>query len=119
MLLLATVVFLLFLFFLIIIVFCLIKLLELYIRSLQLENIRSRYVLITGCDSGFGNLLARNLDRIGVPVFATCLTEQGMTQLHETCSSRLRAFPMDVTNEEDIQKAVQFVHDNMEPGGSM
>ena len=32
-------------------------------------------VLITGCDTGFGNLLAKRLANEGVTVFAACLTQ--------------------------------------------
>ena len=97
----------------------LLKQLDRYVRSLKLKDLHTRYVLITGCDSGFGNLLAHNLDRIGVPVFASCLLQKSAADLHEKCSSRLKAFLLDVTCDDDIQKAVAFVRDNMKTGGSM
>jgi hypothetical protein len=34
-------------------------------------------VLITGCDTGFGNELMKRLDKEGFVVFACCLTQQG------------------------------------------
>jgi hypothetical protein len=34
---------------------------------------RVKYILITGCDTGFGNLLAKRLDGRGFYVFAACL----------------------------------------------
>ncbi|MEE6471630.1 hypothetical protein FKM82_009321 [Ascaphus truei] len=42
-----------------------------------LQNLSDKYVLITGCDTGFGNLLAKQLDRRGLRVLAACLTEKG------------------------------------------
>ena len=42
-----------------------------------IEGISRRAVFITGCDSGFGNGLARHLDSLGVPVYAACLTQEG------------------------------------------
>ena len=50
-------------------------------RTPILDQIINRHVLVTGCDSGFGNLLARKLDQIGCPVFAACLTEDGAKKL--------------------------------------
>ena len=46
-----------------------------------IANYQSRgYVLITGCDSGFGRMLATELDRRGIPVIACCLTQEGLHQ---------------------------------------
>ena len=47
------------------------------IPSLSKESIRKKYVLITGCDSGFGREGAVMLDKIGLNVFATCMTREG------------------------------------------
>ena len=41
----------------------------------------TKYVLITGCDSGFGRALAIHLDSLQVPVIAGCLTSKGLDQL--------------------------------------
>ena len=54
--------------------FCLIK--QLFPRG-KLEDYHQRYVLITGCDSGFGKEAAIRLDQMGFHVFATCLTREG------------------------------------------
>ncbi|VDO74559.1 unnamed protein product [Haemonchus placei] len=49
------------------------------LKRLILEHIyidrRGKYVFITGCDSGFGRLLALKLLEMGVNVFAGCYTE--------------------------------------------
>lgn len=49
----------------------------LYRDSLEIDNITEKYVFVTGCDSGFGNLLCKKLDRKGFRVLAGCLTEKG------------------------------------------
>jgi hypothetical protein len=49
---------------------------------IPLSNLRSRAVFITGCDSGFGRLLALKLAQNGITVFAGCLTEK--VSLYET-----------------------------------
>ncbi|XP_048774972.1 retinol dehydrogenase 16-like [Ostrea edulis] len=74
-----------------------------------IENTNNRHVLITGCDSGFGNELARLLDKRGVPVFAACLTEKGTAELKKHTSSRLRVLQLDVTDQNSIHDSVEFV----------
>lgn len=74
-----------------------------------IEKITNRYVFITGCDSGFGNDLARILDKQGVPVIAGCLTEKGGADLKRKTSSRLRVVQIDVTDQTSIRNAVESV----------
>ncbi|XP_021029168.1 retinol dehydrogenase 16-like [Mus caroli] len=52
------------------------------------SHLQDKYVFITGCDSGFGNLLARQLDRRGMRVLAACLTEKGAEELRNKTSDR-------------------------------
>lgn len=66
-------------------------------------------MLITGCDSGFGNLLARQLDRKGFKVIAACLTENGAADLAAAASPRLKTLLLDVTDSTSIRSAVEFV----------
>ena len=68
-----------------------------------------RYVLITGCDSGFGNLIAKKLDQRGCHVFAACLTEKGADALKAESSERLQTVIMDVTKTESIKAAYEVV----------
>ena len=79
-------------------------------------NPSGRYVLITGCDTGFGNALAKSLDNKGCHVFATCLTTKGVDDLKASCSERLRASIMDVSNSESIEKAFDEVKECLPNG---
>ncbi|XP_006165691.1 17-beta-hydroxysteroid dehydrogenase type 6 [Tupaia chinensis] len=72
-------------------------------------QLRDKYVFITGCDSGFGNLLARQLDMRGLRVLAACLTEKGAEQLRRQTSDRLETVTLDVTKTESIVAAAQWV----------
>jgi len=74
-----------------------------------------RYVLITGCDSGFGKRAAQQLDATGCLVIGTCLTAEGASALRDVCSSRLTAVQMDVTDEASIQQAFTVVTDLLQP----
>ncbi|GBM39191.1 Estradiol 17-beta-dehydrogenase 2 [Araneus ventricosus] len=72
-------------------------------------------VFITGCDTGFGNALAKRLDSKGFHVFATCLfpAGTGATELKASCSNRLHVLHMDVTKDESVKKAFEYVKQNL------
>ncbi|XP_040281618.1 retinol dehydrogenase 7-like [Bufo bufo] len=82
-----------------------------YRYGLILENLTDKYVFITGCDSGFGNLLARQLDKRGVKVLAGCLTEKGAEDLKKETSSRVQTVTLDVTNTQSVVAAVKWASD--------
>ena len=72
-------------------------------------NIKERFVLITGCDSGFGRETAIRLDEMGACVFATCLTKEGEQSLKSVTSDKLKTFQMDVTNSQQIKDVYEEV----------
>uniref|UniRef100_A0A8C8VHE7 Uncharacterized protein n=1 Tax=Pelusios castaneus TaxID=367368 RepID=A0A8C8VHE7_9SAUR len=80
-----------------------------YRERQTVENLQDKYVLITGCDSGFGNLLARQLDVRGLRVLAACLTEKGAEQLRKATSERLQTVILDVTSTDSIAAATAWV----------
>ncbi|XP_077184877.1 retinol dehydrogenase 5 [Paroedura picta] len=75
----------------------------------MLSSFEDKYVFITGCDSGFGNLLAKSLDKKGFRVLAGCLTLKGADSLQRATSPKLRSTLLDVTSSESIRKAVDWV----------
>jgi len=72
-------------------------------------DIKGKYVLITGCDSGFGRETAIRLDKMGVCVLATCLTKEGEQSLKSVTSSKLKTLQMDVTNSRQIKEVYEEV----------
>uniref|UniRef100_A0A8C3S387 Uncharacterized protein n=1 Tax=Chelydra serpentina TaxID=8475 RepID=A0A8C3S387_CHESE len=80
-----------------------------YRERQTVENLREKSVLITGCDSGFGSLLARQLDARGLQVLAACLTPQGAEQLRKATSARLQTVILDVTRTDSIAAATAWV----------
>lgn len=70
---------------------------------------KDKYVLISGCDSGFGNLLAHELDRQQFRVFAGVLSERSLEELRKSLSSNATVFRLDVTKPEDIDQAFELV----------
>ncbi|XP_008826601.1 retinol dehydrogenase 7-like [Nannospalax galili] len=88
-------------------------LLRLYRERQVVSHLHDKYVFITGCDSGFGNLLARQLDMRGMRVLAACLTEEGAEQLSKKTSDRLETVILDVTKTESIAAATQWVKERV------
>ena len=86
-----------------------------FLWQLTVGNYERKYVFITGCDSGFGKLLAKRLDSLGFHVFAGCLTEKGIADLETSSSERLKAILLDVTKSEDISNAVKIVEESIPP----
>nr|XP_060485109.1 retinol dehydrogenase 16-like [Panthera onca] len=88
-------------------------LLRWYRERQVVSDLRDKYVFITGCDSGFGNLLARQLDLRGLRVLAACLTEKGAEQLRDQTSDRLETVILDVTKTESISAATEWVKERV------
>ncbi|KAK9407262.1 retinol dehydrogenase 3-like [Crotalus adamanteus] len=80
-----------------------------YLERQMVENLTEKYVFITGCDSGFGNQLARQLDAQGLRVLASCLTPEAAEQLEKVTSDRLKTTLLDVTNTENVAAATEWV----------
>ncbi|KAF1751292.1 hypothetical protein GCK72_017846 [Caenorhabditis remanei] len=89
------------------------------LRRFVLENFyvesSGKYVLITGCDSGFGRRLAIQLLDKRVNVFAACFTQQGISSLQNEwnlikgAKGHLYTIQLDVTNQASVDAAKQFV----------
>ena len=68
-----------------------------------------KYVLITGCSSGFGYALAVELDKRGFNVFAGVRNLQKASSLQEQLSSRSLVFTLDITKQDDIDAAYTMI----------
>ncbi|XP_045607758.1 D-beta-hydroxybutyrate dehydrogenase, mitochondrial isoform X2 [Procambarus clarkii] len=75
-------------------------------------------VVVTGCDTGFGNTLALHLDNLGFRVFAGCLQAggEGAENLKRNGSQRLHVLQMDVTKQEQVDKAAEEVKELLPSG---
>lgn len=80
-----------------------------YKDSRRVPNREDKYVYITGCDSGFGNLLARHLDTQGFNVIAGCYTEKGEDELKKVSSDRLVTFHLDVTDSKSVSETAALI----------
>ena len=88
-------------------------LLRWYRERQVVSHLPDKFVFITGCDSGFGNLLAQQLDLRGLRVLAACLMEQGAEQLRNQTSDRLQTVILDVTKTESIAAASEWVKEHV------
>uniref|UniRef100_A0A8D0HBI0 Retinol dehydrogenase 1 n=1 Tax=Sphenodon punctatus TaxID=8508 RepID=A0A8D0HBI0_SPHPU len=75
----------------------------------RMEGLNGKHIFITGCDSGFGNALAKHLDKRGFCVLAACLTEEGSRELLGCTSLALKTVILDLTDSGSIEHAVEFV----------
>ncbi|XP_043192345.1 short-chain dehydrogenase/reductase family 9C member 7-like isoform X1 [Amphibalanus amphitrite] len=76
-----------------------------------MTDLQGKAVFITGCDTGFGNSVARRLDALGLRVFAGCLFPEGegARTLQHDCSRQLTVVPCDVTSQSQVDSAVLLV----------
>ncbi|XP_068446533.1 retinol dehydrogenase 7-like [Clinocottus analis] len=73
----------------------------------------SKYVYITGCDTGFGNLLARHLDKKGFRVIASCFSEKGEEDLRKSCSGNLTTMHLDVRSKDSVDKVAAMIKEKV------
>lgn len=66
-------------------------------------------VLVTGCDTGFGNLLTRKLAAKGYHVYAGCLFSNGDGAQELAAIKNVTVLQLNVTSEEDIDAAYEAV----------
>ena len=85
-------------------------------RRPMLKDVKDKYILVTGCDTGFGNALVKRLDELGCHVLAACYTQNGAGNINMSCSSNVVTFMLDVSSEESVQSALVFVKDNLPAG---
>ena len=72
-----------------------------------------KYILISGCDSGFGHELAVRLDEQGFNILAGVLLPESVKSLTKKLSSRSNVFVVDITKDEDIDS----FYDNLQRKG--
>ncbi|CAH1774581.1 unnamed protein product [Owenia fusiformis] len=103
-------------FFYIVVGFVVYLVIDWLIRLPKVGGITKKYVLITGCDTGFGNLLAKKLDKMGCNVFAACLTEKGQKDLDDETSTRVDVFHMNVADHQSVVDGANYVKGKLPQG---
>ena len=72
-------------------------------------NPNGKYVLITGCDSGFGQTLAIRLNQQGFYILAGVLMETSISSLKTKLSTNANVFHLDITKQTDIDTVFALV----------
>ena len=75
------------------------------------------YVLtFSGCDSGFGNALAKHLSKFELKVYACCLNENsaGANELKTFPSEAIQVVQLNITKDDDVTEAKQLIKKGME-----
>jgi NAD(P)-dependent dehydrogenase (short-subunit alcohol dehydrogenase family) len=72
-------------------------------------NPNGKYVLISGCDTGFGHELAIELDKQGFNVLAGVFVLDNVISLKNKLSPKATVFRLDITKQEDIDAAYDLV----------
>ncbi|KAH7939193.1 hypothetical protein HPB52_008135 [Rhipicephalus sanguineus] len=70
-------------------------------------------VLITGCDTGFGNRLAKRLSRCRFLVFAGCLKIDSAGAEELKSLSNVKVLELDVTKQEQVDDALDSVKEHL------
>ncbi|KAL1472821.1 hypothetical protein MTO96_022726 [Rhipicephalus appendiculatus] len=73
-----------------------------------------RAVLVTGCDTGFGNLLAKRLASEKFFVYAGCLDANGDGARELSTKSNIRVLQMDVTKQDQVEEVLETVKNTLE-----
>jgi len=68
-----------------------------------------KFVLISGCDTGFGHSSAIELDKQGFHVLAGVYKSENISLLKDKLSPRATVFPLDITKSTDIDVAYDLV----------
>jgi retinol dehydrogenase-16 len=103
--------------FLVVGLFIIYKVLDRILRIPYIALYRDRYVLITGCGSGFGLETTKRLDSMGCHVFAGCRRQESVDELKKTCSDRVMPILMDVSDPDSVRKAFIYVTDRLARDG--
>ncbi|KAE9417427.1 hypothetical protein Angca_008547, partial [Angiostrongylus cantonensis] len=81
---------------------------RLFLEQLYIDYV-GKFVFITGCDSGFGRLLALRLLKMGVNVFAGCYTEVGcaniLKQGRRIGRGQIHTVQIDITDDKSVMNA--------------
>lgn len=90
------------------------------LEKLTVSGLSQKPVFISGCDSGFGQLLALKLVENGIPTFAGCFTQEGKEDLEK----RVKYYPghlwtvsIDVTDNKSVRDAGEFVKQHLNGKG--
>ncbi|KAM6129570.1 LOW QUALITY PROTEIN: dehydrogenase/reductase SDR family member 9-like [Pterocles gutturalis] len=84
---------------------------------MKVTNLPGKYIFITGCDTGFGNMAAKIFDKKIFHVFASCLTETGDKELKAVTLKQLQTVLLDVRDSDRVKKVAARVKAEVQSEG--
>lgn len=75
----------------------------------KLVDGKGKAVLVTGCDTGFGHLLSKNLARLGFYVYAGCLDENSVGARELRNLAEVKVLQLDVCSEKEVNDAATTI----------
>lgn len=84
-------------------------------RSNQREEASGKCILITGCDSGFGELLTQSASKAGFTIVAACYTDAGARRCD--AKENVTGVVADLTTRKGRMKVVAVTKEVCEPFG--
>ncbi|KAH7699595.1 CBN-DHS-20 protein [Aphelenchoides avenae] len=86
---------------------------------IPVPDLEKRAIFVSGCDTGFGRLLALKCAEYGILCYAGCLTPEGQSRLEKETAhlkTPVVTVPLDVTSDESVNKAAEFVTKDLPKG---
>lgn len=80
-------------------------------------DVSGKYVLITGCDTGFGYDTALTLSQQDLYVFAGCLTQDGVVRLNNDSNFNGNALLMDICNYDNVDNVKKIIEEKVGNNG--
>ena len=90
-------------------IFAIYTIYERYKGKSYIEDLTKKCVFITGCDTGFGNAIARTLDKKGCQVIAGCFSPKGAEELKRISSKNLSTVIIDISSTKSIQEEFEKI----------
>lgn len=84
-----------------------------FVQNKRFVTYFRKAIFITGCDTGFGYLLAKRLGDMGIVVFAACYTDDGRERLENEYKENIITVKVDVSDTESIREAFDIVSLNV------
>nr|XP_037272231.1 D-beta-hydroxybutyrate dehydrogenase, mitochondrial-like [Rhipicephalus microplus]XP_037272232.1 D-beta-hydroxybutyrate dehydrogenase, mitochondrial-like [Rhipicephalus microplus]XP_037272233.1 D-beta-hydroxybutyrate dehydrogenase, mitochondrial-like [Rhipicephalus microplus] len=83
------------------------------VARVSLVSGHGKAVLITGCDTGFGHMLAKYLARDGFLVFAGCLDVNGEGAMSLRRQANVKVLQMDVTKDVEVDETHRVIKEEL------
>uniref|UniRef100_A0A7E4UU27 Estradiol 17-beta-dehydrogenase n=1 Tax=Panagrellus redivivus TaxID=6233 RepID=A0A7E4UU27_PANRE len=86
---------------------------------IPVSDLKNKVVFVTGCDTGFGRLLALKFAKDGIPVYAGCLRSETAQTLEAEAAGlpgTLKTIIVDVRSTESVNAAAEQIKNELQPG---